>query len=841
MARELAILLVTSDEVKYQEIKKVVGPLCSRLSWVTNSNDAVKLLKEISFCSIVSDIDIGNLDGWRLARMVRANLFACPSHTPFLLLTTTYCEHIAETTASAFAINKVVSNEQIHLLPELVKYFCQEQSTVRGDMSVLIVEDDSHISELASRILRPNHQIDVAYTGREAVEAYAPGKYDIVLLDVQLPEMSGSEVLECIMALSPRQAVVIMTAHGGSDLAEELMIAGAVDFIQKPFKADQLRKVMSIAAHRENYLISNAQFEEKVIAIKRSKEQYQHLLEEHQRLLDHLSTVVMELDLKGQIRFVNEAWKSVTGYNFTDTIGRSLAAFEHHSDEDDASESDVQPFLTAMVNGDLQYKKIEFQLMCKTGNSLWVEAQFNVLEKDEKIIGITATLDNIDERKSVQVRLNHLASHDTLTDLFNRHYFDSELTRLTENAKHNEIVHSLLYLDLDHFKVINDTQGHYQGDVILKEVATSLKREKRDEDILCRVGGDEFALLLPGTNSDDAVLLAQRICNTLKSGHFKYDERVYKISCSVGVTEIRGEYDEPSIYLQQADIALYVAKRRGRDLVHLFREEDRDSEDFKVAVHWVQRMQEAIINDQLVLHFQPVIDAEEHQVQYFEALVRLKIDNKLIMPGEFIPALERAEDITLLDHQVISKAISMMSRHSVLKKVAINLSAQAFSDQRLLPLIKEKLSFYGVKPEQIIFEVTESASLSNLVATRDMIIQLMELGCEFSIDDFGTGFSTFNYLKQLPANCVKIDGSFVKDMLDNPIDYAVVKSICEVAKALNKSTVAEFVENVELLQTLKNLGVDYLQGYYISRPLDIDAIEEKYNAQKVDRNENLPF
>ena len=175
----------------------------------------------------------------------------------------------------------------------------------------------------------------------------------------------------------------------------------------------------------------------------------------------------------------------------------------------------------------------------------------------------------------------------------------------------------------------------------------------------------------------------------------------------------------------------------------------------------------------------------------------------------------------MLDHQVISKAISMMSHHEVLNKVAINLSAQAFSDQRLLPLIKEKLSFYDVKPEQIIFEVTESASLSNLVATRDMIIQLMELGCEFSIDDFGTGFSTFNYLKQLPANCVKIDGSFVKDMLENPIDYAVVKSICEVAKALNKSTVAEFVENVELMQTLKNLGVDYLQGYYISRPLDI--------------------
>ncbi len=841
MARQLEILLVTSDEVKYQEISSILGPLCSNLSWVTNSNDAIKLLKEVSFCSIVSDIDIGNLDGWRLARMVRANLFACPSHTPFLLLTTTYCEHIAETTASVFSINKVVSNEQIHLLPELVKYFCQEQITVSGDMSVLIVEDDPHISELASRILRANHKIDVAFTGREAVEAYAPGKYDIVLLDVQLPEMSGSEVLKQVMSLSPRQAVVIMTAHGGSDLAEELMIAGAVDFIQKPFKADQLRKVMDIAAHRENYLISNAQFEEKVIAIERSKEQYQHLLEEHQRLLDHLSTVVMELDLKGQIRFVNEAWKGLTGYNFTDTIGKTLSLFEELDDDIESSEMSIQPTLLAFVNGGLQYKKMEFQLRCQTGNALWVEAQFNVLEKDEKIIGITATLDNIDERKSTQVRLNHLASHDTLTDLFNRHYFDSELTRLTESSENKEFIHSLLYLDLDHFKVINDTQGHHKGDIILKEVACTLKREKREADILCRVGGDEFALLLPGTNSEEAVLLAQKICNTLKSGHFKSEDRVYKISCSIGVTEIKGEYEDPTVYLQQADIALYVAKRRGRDLVHLFREEDRESEDFKVAVHWVQKMQEAIINDQLVLHYQPIIDSEFRQVQYFEALVRLEIEDKLIMPGEFIPALERAEDITLLDHQVISKAISMMSVHPVLKKVAINLSAQAFSDQKLLPLIKEKLSFYKVRPQQIIFEVTESASLSNLVATREMINQLMELGCEFSIDDFGTGFSTFNYLKQLPANCVKIDGSFVKDMLNNPIDYAVVKSICEVAKALNKSTVAEFVENVELLHALKKMGVDYLQGYYISRPLDIKAIEAKYSTQNVDRNENSPF
>lgn len=831
MTRQLSLLLVTSDEVKYQKIKQF-GELSAATTWARNSAEAIKCLKADSFCCIVSDIDIGNLDGWRLARMVRANLFMCPSHTPFLLMTTTYCEHIAETTASAFSINKVVSNEQLHLLPDLIQYYCQEQMSLGSETSVLIVEDDPHISELASRILRASHRIDVAMTGMEAVEAYAPGKYDIILLDVQLPEMSGSDVLKHIMARSPSQAVVIMTAHGGTDLAEELMIEGAVDFIQKPFKADQLRRVMSIAAHRENYLISNAQFEEKVLTIQKNEERYRHLSEEHQRLLDHLATVVIELDKDGNIKFINQSWIGLTGFNLSETIGRKLSVFQFTA-SDQNQNVQIQNALEAIVTCEIQHKKMEFQLICKSGSPLWVEAQFNVLEKDYKVIGITATLDNIDERKLAQIRLNHLASHDTLTDLYNRHYFDTELNRLTSSALTQSVSHALLYLDLDHFKVINDTQGHYQGDIILKEVADTLKRVKREADILCRVGGDEFALLLPRTDSEAAVNLAQKICDTLKSGHFKFDERVYRISCSVGVTAIDGEIDDPSTYLQQADIALYVAKRRGRNLVHMFSDEDKESEDFKVAVHWVQTLQEAIINDQLVLHFQPVIDSEHREVQYFEALVRLEIDNKLIMPGEFIPALERAEDITLLDHQVISKAISMMSQHPVLKKVAINLSAQALGDERLLPLIKEKLTTFNVRPQQIIFEVTESASLSNLVATQGMINQLMELGCEFSIDDFGTGFSTFSYLKQLPANCVKVDGSFVKDMINNPIDYALVKSICEVAKALNKTTVAEFVENLEILQELKKLGVDYLQGYYISRPLDINSIVEKYGTKEV--------
>ncbi len=826
MADATRLLLITEHHSRYSELQTLFNGNAFSIAHAVDSAEAVRLLKQEAYELVVSDTDIGEMDAWRLVRMLRANLFRCTKETPFILIADTYCEHIAETTANAFAINKVIGKDQLEAIPATVNFLLQSGETTEYNQRVLIVEDDPDILEVSRRLLQQSYLVDTAMTGKKGLEKYQQGEYDIVLLDIQLPEMTGGEVLRRIMEINPKQAVVIMTAHGGTDLAEELMIAGAVDFIPKPFKREELRRVMAIAAHRENYLISNAQFEDKVITIKQREDQYKNLSEAHTRLLNHLSTVVMELDEQGCIKFVNKAWLKQTGYKKAETLGKSLVDFAHG--DDDNTRNYVQHHLEQIFDGSQHYKKLEFQLAKSDGSAMWVETQFNDLYRQGKVSGVTVTLDNIDDRKKAELKLNHLASHDTLTNLYNRHYFDTELKRLAETAKGHGHVHYLLYLDLDHFKIINDTQGHYQGDIILKEVAASITSVKREADVFCRVGGDEFALLLPRTLKEEAQELAQSICDLLQQGHYQFNDRIYKISCSIGVTEINGEEQKPETYLQQADIALYVAKKRGRNLVHLYGKEDRDTEDFQASVQWVHILQQAIINDQLILHFQPVVDAHTRDVKYFEALVRLEIDGKMIMPGEFIPALERVEDINLLDHQVISKAMSMISEHQVLRKVAINLSAQAFSDERLLPLVEEKLKQFGVAPGQIIFEVTESASLTNLGATQDMIAKLMELGCEFSIDDFGTGFSTFSYLKQLPANCVKVDGSFVKDMVNNPIDKALVKSICEVASALDKTTVAEFVEDEATAIELKELGVDYLQGYHISRPLSIDVIESKY-------------
>ncbi len=276
--------------------------------------------------------------------------------------------------------------------------------------------------------------------------------------------------------------------------------------------------------------------------------------------------------------------------------------------------------------------------------------------------------------------------------------------------------------------------------------------------------------------------------------------------------------------MKQADIALYAAKKQGRNLAHLYDINDQHSSALKASLEWARRLHQAVADDNLVLYFQPVVDISSRETVYHEALVRLNIDDRIVSPGEFIPALEREGDMSLLDRQVIRKAIKYLDDYPKLERIAINLSAQGFSDERLVPLIKDKLSEYKVEGSRIIFELTESASLSNISATKRIVAKIAQLGCEFSIDDFGTGFSTFNYLKQLPAQSVKIDGSFVVELAKNPVDQALVKAIYEVATALGKKTVAEFVEDEETLVLLEKIGINYAQGYHLDKPKPVEKL-----------------
>lgn len=816
------LLLLNTNAQRLAQLENVLRSNTQfTLLVATSAPKAIEILKTQDIDFIVTNINLDHFDSWRLARMVRSGVLKCAAETPIVVVANTWCEHLANITAREFGINRLIAFSEHEKIVDIIN---DEQLTELEDMeksSLLVIEDNPETRHLVGRILTNRFNVDSAENGELGLELWRKKNYSLVLLDVMLPGMSGNEVLDIMMKEKPSQSVVIMTANHTMELAEELMLSGAVDFVTKPFRAEQLRRVCETASRREDFIISNLQFADKVKSLEESRSQYKEISTQHQNLLDQLGSVIIELDDRGNICFLNKAWEKFTGYSIDESHQRSLLDFVENSQE---AGSYISNEFKTVLSGRVQSHHFEFKLKNKFKEELWVEARFEItLSEAHKSQFISGTIDNVTTRKKAQNDLEYLAMHDGLTGLFNRLYFETELKQLSATASRGHGPHALLYLDLDRFKIINDTLGHHHGDVVLRNISELISANLRESDFIARIGGDEFALMFPNTDQTTALTLATNICKLLDDYPCKIEGQVFKVNCSIGIAEIDGkEFSGEELaaeeYMKRADIALYAAKKQGRNTAHIYTKHDALSKDLQASLEWARTIHQAVADDNLVLHFQSIVDISTQEVAYYEALVRLELDNRIIQPGEFIPALEREGDMSLLDRQVISKAVYYLSQHSELNKIAINLSAQGFSDERLLPLIEEKLAKYNVNANRIIFELTESASLSNITATQAMIEKLSALGCGFSIDDFGTGFSTFSYLKQIPAQSVKIDGSFIIDLATNPVDLALVKAIYEVATALGKKTVAEFVENEETLQILADIGVTYAQGYHLSKP-----------------------
>lgn len=788
----------------------------------TNAKQAIDILRTTSIDFVISNIQIDGIDGWRLARLVRSGVLKCPATTPFVIISNTWCEHIANTTAKEFLINKLLPFEEYPQLLELVENIEPVPVSDIERSPLLVVEDNPDTRNLAQRILKRRFEVDVAENGFEGLEYWKKKQYSLVLLDVMLPGMTGTEILERIIKDKPGQSVVMMTANHSAELVEELMLKGAADFVAKPFHAEQLRQVCETAARREDYIISSDQFARKVKLLNKSRSEYKLILDKHQSLLDQLGTVIIELNTDGVICFLNRAWEKLTGFSIKSSLNQPLIDFIEQPEQINLLEKqDISAILLDNSIGN----SFEFRIKNRFGTEKWVEARFEItLSQDRKSRAISGAIDDITERKNAQADIEYRAMHDDLTGLFNRHYFEIELKNYTASASRGNGPHTILILDIDHFKVINDTLAHNHGDDVLQELGLIIKSRLRESDILCRLGGDEFGLILPNTNQHIALILADDICRLIEEFQCILEGKAFKITCSIGISEINSAESTAEEYMKQAEIALYTAKKCGRNMPRLYNTNDDKSEELRNNLEWARQLHQCVAEDKLVLHFQPVVRSDNQQIVYYESLVRLQLDDKIIMPNEFIPSLEQENAMTLLDRQVIKRAFRYLAENSQLNKIAVNLSAQGFSDERLLPLIKEHLQDFQIDPKRIIFELTESASLNNLNETKKIVSKISELGCEFSIDDFGTGFSTFEYLKQIPAQSVKIDGSFVADLANNPVDLALVKAIYEVATALGKKTVAEFVENAQTLSILQKIGVTYAQGYHLGKPQAVEVL-----------------
>lgn len=781
-----------------------------------DGNEAAKYLLLHPVNLLITDVHMPHLDGWRLARMVRSGLFPCQNTTPIIAVSATYGDRIAETTAREFEINRFLSLplKSRGELAASVRELLAEPPAAIKKLRLLIIEDDSDTVIVAMKMLRHRFDIEVVTDGRSGLNAWRQRRHDLVLLDVMLPKMAGTDVLSSIINDDPRQAVVIMSADGSRERCKDLMLGGAADFIPKPFRANQLRQICEMAARRKDRLESNRQLSERTQTLKRIQENYSEIADAHHRLLDNLSSVVFELDGLGRLRFLNPAWEGLSGHKVNKSLGRFLHDFLHPDDR-----GQYLSVIHSLAQGRKTHHEQEVRMINKQGETLWAEISLDSKQQANAtgIAAIFGHLTDITERKLATRQLEHLAIHDSLTGLYNRRYFEISLEHMVAGSVRSVSPHALLFIDLDHFQMVNDTLSHREGDIVLKEVAELLASRTREADLLCRIGGDEFAMLLTNTNARQAAAVANSLIGVLNNYHYQGNGHHVTIGCSIGISLIDGSKATGAEHLIQADKASFVAKNRGRNLVHIFDPADRDSDDLRQSIDWAHRIRQAIVENRLELYIQPILELATGTINHFEALLRLRSSESggIIAPGVFIPALEKAGQIHVLDRWVIKQSVELLSRHGWLAQLAVNLSGRAFADPELLPFIKEQVRAYAVDPKRIIFEITETAGVANINQTQRMIHQLRKLGCHFALDDFGTGFCSFHYLRHLPADYLKLDGSYIRNIADNDLDRTMVRSMNEIAHLLGKKTIAECVENDEVLSYLKDIGVDYVQGHRI--------------------------
>lgn len=420
------------------------------------------------------------------------------------------------------------------------------------------------------------------------------------------------------------------------------------------------------------------------------------------------------------------------------------------------------------------------------------------------------------ERKQQERQLSFLATHDQLTCLPNRRLLEHGLKKAVNRARRG-VKSSFMMMDLDNFKFVNDTLGHAAGDQVLVTLTGLLKRQLRNSDLLARLGGDEFALLLEGEELEETKVVAERICQAVKEYRFVLNNKSFHLGLSIGIVPVDGNY-EPGILLSQADTAMYTAKKQGRNRAEVYYPGDNTMVQLSQTNEVVTLVKDALEEDGFILYYQPVVRLEDNRVDHYEALIRLKNNGNIIYPGAFIPAAEQFGLMPQVDRWVVKHVIFTLQENPD-TRIFMNLSGYSLVDQGLLAYIEECLLQYGIEPARLGFEITETAVVQDLVLAEEWIKHLKTLGCPFALDDFGAGFNSFYYLRNLPINQLKLDGSFISALGSDSTLRSLVKAMHDLAQALGIETVAEFVENEEIAIVLKKIGVTHGQGYHLGKPL----------------------
>ncbi|MDJ0577027.1 MAG: EAL domain-containing protein [Xenococcaceae cyanobacterium MO_234.B1] len=529
------------------------------------------------------------------------------------------------------------------------------------------------------------------------------------------------------------------------------------------------------------------------------------------------------LALDGYFKQINAAFKQTIGYSETELIGQPILSFIHPDEQNSTLEA-IERLSRGVVT------KVQFENRCRCQNNSYKWLQWTITIVGEAKL-LYAVARDITQSRQIADRLSWQAQHDVLTGIYNRNGFEQQVTEAIALAQEHSYQYALCYLDIDRFKVINDICGHLAGDELLRQITNILKQRVRSSDILARIGSDEFGLLLKQCPLEEAEKIAYTLSNLIQESRFTWQDKSFSIGVSIGVVAIDENSSNFSNILNAADTACYTAKQKGSSRIQLYRLDDQELVKYRGERHWISRINLALEENRFRLYCQKISPLQDKfGIEHYEILLRL-LDKQgnLVSPIHFIPVAERYNLMPAIDRWVIKNFFATYQKychnqsHSKCQAIyTINLSGASINSDLFFYFLKEQFAQYKITPEKICFEITETAAIANLTTAAQFIRELKELGCSFALDDFGSGMSSLAYLKNLPVDYLKIDGNFVKNIVNDPIDRATVECFNRIGHVMNIQTIAEFVENDDIILQLKELGVDYAQGYGISKPCPLD-------------------
>ncbi|MBN1698435.1 MAG: EAL domain-containing protein [Spirochaetales bacterium] len=543
--------------------------------------------------------------------------------------------------------------------------------------------------------------------------------------------------------------------------------------------------------------------------------------------LNSIGDAVITINRDLNIMYMNRIAEHLLGFSMSEAAGIKITDILRIVSEV-TREPVSNPFVTVQKRMEVVSIPDQLVLINRKGQEYHIQSSVApIFDFDAGYSGYVIVLHDISESKNLQKQISYHASHDALTGLYNRVEFISRLDEALECEDSSIKEHVLFYIDIDNFKIINDTVGHTGGDQFLIQLSALIKHLVRQTDTIARVGEDEFAILLFNCPLDLSLTIAEKICNHVRESIFEYRERKITVTISIGVVSIKPGTGDASSFLIKADEVCKIAREKGGDRVHLFRADDLYHIKHHTELEWVSKIKNALEQSRLLLFYQPIasLSADSKGGDHFELLIRMADENGgIIAPAQFLPAAERYNFISRIDMWVIENFFKHFNKwycknsERRLHCCSINLSGASLNDEKMLDFIISRIREYAIPPELLCFEITETIAIVNFSETERFINTLKNMGCSFALDDFGNGLSSYNYLKRLAVDYLKIDGSFVKNIVSDEKDYAIAKTINTLGHHMGLKTIAEYVKDKQTYDLLVTIGVDFVQGYYISVP-----------------------